>query len=212
MWMQQVCILCCSKKCLHREACGFVWVVSEWKLWMCMLRGKEEGVFFLSSFFLPLSMSVLYPTPLFSIFTCSTRCEGSEILNYRNGLVSALWLYQKQPSLCSVLTWHTLSHTWLWQFKPCMNRWKEKSTVMHFTYWLYWNFFNALIVTYHTYLFLFLSTCIFHARCIRVEQQESRLDVGALAEVPGCAVPLKATRCWLSEKNINMSGYVSFIL
>lgn len=84
-----------------------VWVVSEWRLWICVLWRGEEGVFFLSSFFLPLSMSVLYPTPLFSIFTCSSRCEGSEILNYRNGLVSALWLYQKQPSLCSFLTWHT---------------------------------------------------------------------------------------------------------
>lgn len=95
MCMQQVCILCYSKKCVHRQACGFVWVVSEWKLWMCVLRRKEEGVFFLSSFFLPLSMSVLYPTPLFSIFTCSSRCEGSEILNYRNGLVSALCAISK---------------------------------------------------------------------------------------------------------------------
>lgn len=118
------------------------------------------------------------------------------------GLYLHFVLYQKQPSLCSLLTWHTLSHTWLSQFKLCMNRWKEQST-MHVTYWLqlYRYFFSALIVTYHTYLFSFLNTHIFHAHCIRVEQQPSQLDVGALAEVPGCAVPVKATRCWFKEKH-----------
>lgn len=99
----------------------------------------EEGVFFLSSFFLPLSMSVLYPTPLFSIFTCSSRCEGSEILNYRNGLVSALRAVSKttQPLLSPDLTHtHTLSHTLIITFQTVPRLYaageESKSTVTLF--------------------------------------------------------------------------------
>lgn len=112
---------------------------------MCVLRRKEEGVFFLPSFFLPLSMSVLYPTPLFSIFTCSSRCEGSEILNYRNGLVSALWLYQKQPSLCSLLTWHTLSHTLIITVQTVYKHTLQVKEAKHTNAWylqLYWYLFQ----------------------------------------------------------------------
>lgn len=113
-------ICACSKyaSCVTAKSeCTDKHAVIVWVQWVsesceCVCCGAKRRVyFFLPSFFLPLSMSVLYPTPLFSIFTRSSRCEGSEILNYRNGLVSALWLHQKQPRLCSLLTWRTLSHT-----------------------------------------------------------------------------------------------------
>lgn len=69
-----------------------------WRVWWSVSYTYINwiwGCIFLSTFFLPLSMSVLYPTSLFSIFTCSTRCESSKILNYSNGLIS-VYLYPKQ--------------------------------------------------------------------------------------------------------------------
>lgn len=113
MCMQQVCILCYRKECVHRQACGHsVSTASEWKLRMCALWRKEEGVFFSSPLSSSLSPCQSYIPPLYFPFLhAAPDVKAVKILNYRNGLVSALWLHQKQPSLCSLLTWRTLSHT-----------------------------------------------------------------------------------------------------
>lgn len=78
---------------LTQSACALTLRVAwDRKLWMCVSPRKRGGCFF-PLLFLPPSLLLVsptvYPTPLFSIFTCSSRCESSEILNYRNALVSA---------------------------------------------------------------------------------------------------------------------------
>lgn len=117
MCIQQLCILCCRKAHVSSQACANAASVSESCGCVCR-RGKEEGAFFLFSFFVPLFFLLVsptvYPTPLFSIFTCSSRCEGSEILNYRNALVSAK---TTQPVLSPDLT-HTFSHFHCHSFDP----------------------------------------------------------------------------------------------
>lgn len=85
---------------------------------VCVSPRKRGGCFFLPSFFHPLFFLLVsptvYPTPLFSIFTCSSRCEGSEILNYRNALVSAK---TTQPLLSPDLK-RTFSHFHCHRFDP----------------------------------------------------------------------------------------------
>lgn len=113
MCIQQWCILCCRKARVRRQPCANA-ASGAWAktVDVCVAEERRRVLFpfsffsfFLALFFLLVSPTV-YPTPLFSIFTCSSRCEGSEILNYRNALVSAK---TTQPVLSPDLT-HTFSH------------------------------------------------------------------------------------------------------
>lgn len=164
---------------------------------MCVAE-KKEGVF--SLLFLPPSLLVsptVYPTPLFSIFTCSSRCEGSEILNYRNWLVSALWLYQKQPSLFCLLTWHTLSHI-LITAQPVYEHSLQVKGGKHSNAW--YTLLKWFECDLRHYLFSFSS--IHPPHCVRVKQQPPQLDE-ALAEASQFAVPVKATRCCSTVLQLN---------
>lgn len=114
MCMRQVCILCYRKKkkkkcvCVRRRACGHS-VSSEWVKAVNVCAVERRGGCIFSLLFLPpsLHVSLISHPSIFHFYMLLQMWRQWNIKLQKWACFCTSGLYQKQPSLSFLLTWHT---------------------------------------------------------------------------------------------------------